>query len=188
MVPGVALGVLLVVAGCGSDASEKKSEEPSKAALECRESWKDLHADLEGRDSKTNPSALAPRWNGIVATVDYYAAGATADDCGKTIEDQEKAMDALTAFGTKLRPYDMELRLETVQEDAEAYANAPRPPAPEPSPAKKGKKAKKVPRPPKPAQVEAALKTLTKQAPLATEQQGPAWQQARPWTSMTRLR
>jgi hypothetical protein len=178
-VTGLVLGVLLVVAGCGSDASEKKSDEPSKAALECRDSWKDLEADVNGRDSLTYPSALAPRWNGIVATVDYYAAGATADDCGKTIETQKKNMAALTAFGAKLRPFDMEYRLQAVKEDAEAYASGPRPPAPKPSPAKKGKKAKKPPRPPKPADVKAALATLTKQAPLATEQQKPAWQQAR---------
>jgi hypothetical protein len=171
--------MLLVVAGCGSDESEKKADEPSKAALDCRESWKDLESDIAGRDTLTYPSALAPRWNAIAATVDYYSAGATADDCGKTIEDQKKAMAALTAFGAKLRPYDMEYRLQAVREDAEAYAEGPRPPAPEPSPAKKGKKAKKPPRPPKPADVKAALATLTKQAPLATEQQEPAWQQAR---------
>ena len=179
LVPGLVLGVLLVVAGCGSSDSEKKTEEPSKAALDCRESWKDLEAEVDGRDSRTNPSALAPRWNGIVATIDHYAAGATADDCEKTIEDQKKAMAALTAFGAKLQPFDMELRLKGVEEDAQAYADGPRPPAPEPSPAKKGKKAKKEPRPPKPADIKAALATLTKQAPLATEQQDPAWQQAR---------
>ena len=39
------LGVLLVTAGCGSDDSEKKADEPSKAALDCRDEWK----DLEGR-------------------------------------------------------------------------------------------------------------------------------------------
>ena len=179
LVPGLAIALLLVVAGCGSDDSEKKADEPSKAALDCRESWKDLEADVDGKDTPTYPSALAPRWNGIVATVDYYAAGATADDCGKTIEEQEKAIAALTAFGAKLRPFDMEYRLAAIKEDAEAYAAGPRPPAPKPSPAKKGKKPKKPPRPPKPADIKAALATLTKQAPLATKQQEPAWQQAR---------
>ena len=179
LVSGLVLGMLLVVAGCGSDESEEKADEPSKAALDCRDSWKDLEADVEGKDSMTNPSALAPRWNGIVATVDHYAAGATAEDCGKTIEDLQKNIVALTAFGAKLRPFDMEYRLEAVREDAAAYANGPRPPAPKSSPAKKGKKAKQAPRPPKPADIKAALTTLTKQAPLATEQQTPAWQQAR---------
>jgi hypothetical protein len=182
LVPGLVLGLLLVTAGCGSDESEKKADEPSKAALACRDSWKDLEADVDGRDSMTNPSALAPRWNSIVATVGYYAAGATADDCGETIEAAKKNMDALTAFGAKLRPFDMEFRLEAIELDATAYAAGPRPPAPKPSPAKKGKKAKKAEkpqRPPKPADVKAALATLTKQAPLATDQQAPAWQQAR---------
>ena len=179
LVSGLVIGILLVTAGCGSDESEKKADEPSKAALACRDSWKDLEADVDGKDSMTNPSALAPRWNGIVATVDHYVAGATADDCGTTIDEDKKNIAALTAFGAKLRPFDMEYRLEAIREDAEAYANGPRPPAPKPSPAKKGKKAKQAPRPPKPADIKAALQTLTKQAPLATEQQGPAWQQAR---------
>ncbi len=61
LVPGLVLGVLLVTAGCGSDDSEKKADEPSKAALDCRDEWKDLKADVDGEESKTNPSALAPR-------------------------------------------------------------------------------------------------------------------------------
>jgi len=179
LVPGLVLGALLVTAGCGSDGGEKEADEPSKAALDCRDEWKDLKSDVEGEESKTNPSALAPRWNSIGAAVEHYAASAKADDCGKTLDDEKKAMAALSAFVTKLKPYDMELRLETVKEDAEEYAAGPRPPAPKPSPAKKGKKAKKEPRPPKPADIKAALATLTKQAPLATDQQAPAWQQAR---------
>jgi len=176
---GLVLGLLLA-SGCGSDSGEKKSAEPSKAALDCRESWKDLKDDVKGRGSLTYPSALAPKWNGILAAANHYTASATADDCGKTISNEKKTIAALTAFGAKLRPYDMEYRLQAIQEDAEAYASGPRPPAPEPSPAKKGKKkAKKPPRPPKPADIKAALATLTKQAPLATEQQTPAWQQAR---------
>jgi hypothetical protein len=180
LVPGLVLGVLLVTAGCGSsDDSEQKADEPSKAALDCRDEWKDLEADIDEEESKTNPSALAPRWNSIGAAVEHYAASAKAADCEKTIDDEKKTMEALAAFATKLKPFDMELRLEMVKEDAEAYAAGPRPPAPEPSPAKKGKKAKKEPRPPKPADIKAALATLTKQAPLATDQQAPAWQQAR---------
>ena len=178
LVPGLVIGVLLVVAGCGSDDSEAKADEPSKAALECREQWKDLEADVEGRETQTYPSALAPRWNGIVAAVDYYAAGATADDCGKTIEDAEEGHRRADGLRGQAAPFDMERRLAAVKEDAEAYADGSPPPAPKPSPAKKGKKAKKPPRPPKPADIEAALATLTKQAPLATEQQEPAWQQA----------
>jgi hypothetical protein len=173
------LGLLLVTAGCGSDDSEKKADEPSKAALACRDEWKDLKADVDAEASKTNPSALAPRWNSIGAAVEHYATSAKANDCGKTIDDEKKARDALAAFVTKLKPYDMELRLDAVKDDAEAYAAGPRPPAPKPSPVKKGKKPKKEPRPPKPTDIKAALSTLTKQAPLATDQQAPAWEQAR---------
>jgi hypothetical protein len=179
LVPGLVLGMLLAVSGCGSDESGKKADAPSKAALDCRDEWKDLNADIDGEESKTNPSALAPRWNSIGAAVEHYVTSAQADDCGKTIDDQKKAMAKLTAFGKRLRPYDMELRLDAVKEEAEEYAAGPRPPAPKPSPAKKGKKAKKEPRPPKPADIKAALATLTKQAPVATDQQAPAWQQAR---------
>jgi hypothetical protein len=179
LVPGLVLGVLLATAGCGSDDSEKKADEPSKAALDCQGEWKDLKADVEEEESKTNPSALAPRWNSIGAAVEHYATSAKANDCGKTLDDEKKAMDSLAAFTTKLKPFDMELRLKLVKDGAEEYAAGPRPPAPKPSPAKKGKKAKQAPRPPKPADIKAALQTLTKQAPLATEQQEPAWQQAR---------
>ena len=49
LVPGLVLGVLLATAGCGSDDSEKEADEPSKAALDCREEWQDLKADVDGR-------------------------------------------------------------------------------------------------------------------------------------------
>ena len=131
LVPGLVLGVLLVTAGCGSDDSEKKADEPSKAALDCRDEWKDLKADVDGEESKTNPSALAPRWNSIGAAVEHYATSAKADDCGKTLDDQKKAMAALTAFATKLKPYDMELRLERSRRTRRSTppARVPRPPS-----------------------------------------------------------
>jgi hypothetical protein len=177
MVLGPLLALLLPLAGCGS-ADEQKSDEPSKAALSCRDEWHDLEAALGGRNSMTNPSALSPRWNTIAATVDYYATSASADDCGATVEAQQTAMDDLTSFATKLAPYDMELRLDEVKSDAGAYAAGPRLPAPKPSPTKKGKKEKRPLAPPTPAVVAAALTTLTAQAPVATAQQGPGWQQA----------
>ena len=67
----------------------------------------------------------------------------------------------------------MELRLTKVRSAAQTYASST------PRPAPKAKKGKKQPeQPPKPAAVKAALATLTKQAPVATKEQGPAWQQA----------
>lgn len=183
LVPALLLALLLPLTGCGSTDGDEAdgADEPSKAALSCREQWGDLEAEVDGRNSMTNPSALAPRWTTIAATVDYYATSARASDCGESLEAQERAMDDLSAFGTELAPYDMELRLDLVQEDAEEYAASPTPPAPEPSPKKKKKgknKQKRTPAPPTPAAVARALKTLTAQAPVATQEQGPGWQQA----------
>ncbi len=172
------LSVLLATTGCGSEDAEK-SEGPSKAATSCREQWKDLESEVEGLGARTNPSALPSRWNTIAATIDYYATSAQSSDCGKTLESQEKAMDDLSAFGTRLAPYDMELRLGDAQADAEKYAAGPVPANPSPSPTKKGKKQpKRTPPPPSPADIALALKTLTAQAPVATRQQLAGWQQA----------
>jgi hypothetical protein len=179
MFRGLLLTLMLVLTACGSEAAE--DDGPSKSALACREKWKNLEATVDGRDTRTNPSDLAARWNNIAATVEYHASSASGKGCDSAIDAQKKAIDDLGAFGAKLAPYDMELRLAQVKSDAEAYAAAPRPPAPSPSAKKSGKKNKKpVPNPaPKPADVAAALKALTTQAPLATRQQDPAWQQAR---------
>ena len=180
-----ALGAVLalVVAGCGSGGT--KDDEPSKATVACRDQWKDLGKQVRGNDEKSNPSALAPRWNSVVATIEYYASSAKASGCDEAIDRQKEAISSLTEFGTKLAPYDMELRLEQVRDDAEDYAAAPRPPATTPSAAPKDKKKQKKQKKPKPIQAPApssisdAVKTLTSQAPVATTQQGPGWQQAR---------
>jgi hypothetical protein len=182
-VAGVTLALLL--AGCGSN--EKKvvrDEGPSKETLACRGEWKDLGQEVEGRDEQTNPSALAPRWNSVVATIGYYETSATEKDCDDAIDRQQESINKLTSFAAKLAPYDVELKLDRVRDDAEAYAAGPRPPRPKPSPVPKGKKQnakkpKRPPLPPKPADIAAALKTLVAQAPVATRQQGPGWQQAR---------
>lgn len=182
-VVGVALALLLT--GCGSDEKKTvKDEGPSKETLACRGEWKDLGQEVEGRDERTNPSGLAPRWNNIVATIDYYATSASEKDCDDAIDRQQESISKLTAYAAKLAPYDTELKLERVHTDAEAYAAGPRPPRPKPSPVPKNKKQqtrkpKQPPLPPKPADIAAALKTLVAQAPVATRQQGPAWQQAR---------
>ena len=174
--PALLLALLLTLTGCGSPDEEAEADEPSKATVACREKWKALEDKVGDRASKTEPSALAPRWNSIEATISYYANGAKASDCETAYAAQQKAMAALIAFGAKLRPYDMELRLKAVKAAAEKYAAGPRP---QPSPAPKNKKQKPTPKAPKPASIGAAVKALNKQAPLATEQQGAGWQQAR---------
>ena len=173
------MALVLLLAGCGSD--EKPADQPSKATMACRGQWKDLGAQVRGNDEKTNPSALAPRWNTVVATIDYYVSSAKASDCGEALDRQKAAIGALTAFGARLAPYDMELRLEQVRDAAQKYAAGPRPtPSPSPATKKKSKKhAKKPPLPPAPPTIAAAVKTLVSQAPVATQQQGPGWSQAR---------
>ncbi len=156
------VGLLAALAGCGSSSDEGSSAEPSKAAVACRSQWKGLGEDVDGRESGTTPSALASRWNNLSASVDHYATAASAEDCGQTLDQQRESIVALTAFAPKLEPYDMQLRLEQVQADARRYASGPQP----------------APRAPTPAAVGRALKTLAEQAPAATEQQGPGWEQA----------
>src|SRR4051812_23127092 len=172
----LSVAVVVLLAGCGDD---KPTRGPDPATAACRGHWKDLRQQVSGHDEKTNPSALAERWNSVVATIDYYASTAKPSGCDEAIKRQKEAITALTQFEAKLAPYDMELRLGGVRKTAEAYAAGP---APSPSPTPKGKKGDKKkaePAPPTPDQVAAALKALTSQAPVATEQQGPGWQQAR---------
>jgi hypothetical protein len=177
--------MLLLVAGCGGGSS--KGDGPDKAIAACRGQWKDLASQVRGNDQKTNPSALAERWNSVVVTVDYYVDSAKSSGCDEAITRQKAAIAALTAYGEKLAPYDMELRLAEIRDQAEAYAAGPRPsPSPSASATPKTKKDKKnqkkpkaPPPPPAPATISDAVKSMTTQAPLATQQQGPGWQQAR---------
>ena len=179
--------LLAAAAGCGGDGGKSgRAGSPSKAALSCRAEWKDLRGEVEGPSSRANPSALAPRWNAVAATAEYYATSASGSDCGTNIDGQRKSIAALAAFSAKLAPYDMQQRLDDVKAGAEKYAAGARPPAPKPSPAATGKKGgkkkahqKPPPRAPKPADIGTALKTLTQQAPVATREQGPGWEQAR---------
>lgn len=172
------LAALVVgLAGCGGTAKPEPSG-PSAATLECRQQWRDLGKEVTGNESLTQPSSLASRWRNISATLDYYAVSAKSTDCGDQLARQRGAFRALEDLSARLQPFDMELQLGVVQGSAETYATSPRPPAPSPSPSKKGTKSTKEPRPPKPATIAAALRTLTEQAPAATEDQRPGWQQA----------
>jgi len=167
------LGLLLVLAGCGSSTEDDGTATPSKATAACRQKWKDLAGTVGDRDRATTPSTLPQRWTTVAATIDYYAASAKKSDCAAGLPSQKKAIAALAAFSTRVAPYDMELRLQKVRSAAETYASST------PKPAPKAKKGKKQPKqPPKPAAVKAALAKLTKQAPVATKEQDPAWQQA----------
>lgn len=199
----VLLALLFTAAGCGSDHSTA-AKKPDKDVLSCRGKWRSLGNGIEGHDTSTNPSALAPRWGSITGAVQHYSASATAKDCGTTLEEEKKSVAALAAFGARLAPYDMELRLSKVKDAAQTYASTPTPMPPSPSasssaaprpapsrratprsnpsgsnPPGQGNKHKPAPTPPAPSVVAAALRTLTTQARLATAQQAPGWQQAR---------
>jgi hypothetical protein len=174
---------LAMLSGCGDDAG-KKQDQPSKAALACRAKWQQLGEDIKPQVDLTQPSALPRRWNTVAATVDYYRTTATKADCGDRLDEQQQAIASLKTFSARLTGFDMEAQLALVKQDAQAYAAGPWPaaPTPSPTPTKQKKKRHKLQpkpvRPPKPALVSQALATLTTQAPIATQQQGPGWEQA----------
>ena len=175
--PVVAM-LLLVPVGCGQESAGKPNaaatKKPDPGAEDCRSQWADLGKSVEGNEEKTEPSAMAERWNAVVATIDYYAAAATKADCEDRLDAQKSAITALTAFQGRLRPYDVEYRFAQVRSDAEKYAAGPQPSAPKPR--KKG--AKPPAAPPAPKDVGAAMKTVTDQAATAAKDQAPGWQQA----------
>lgn len=168
------------LAACGSD--DAATAKPSKAATECRTQWKKLGDDISAQTELTTPSALPQRWNTVAATIDYYSTSATGKSCGDQIDEQQKAITALKGWSAQLTGYDMEAQLALVKADATAYAAGPWPKAPKATPAPgKKKTTKKLPepgRPPKPALVGTALTSLTSQAPIASQQQAPGWEQA----------
>jgi hypothetical protein len=176
--------LVLLLTGCGG--GDAKSDGPDKSTVACRGQWKDLGKQVRGNDQKSNPSALAERWNSVAVTISYYAQSAKSSGCDAAIERQKQAISALTDYGERLAPYDMELRLAEIRDQAEAYAAGPRPtPSPSASPTpekthekKKQKKPKPPPLPPAPTAIAAAVTSMTAQAPVATQQQGPGWQQA----------
>lgn len=172
-----ALLAVLAFAGCGEETKDKPAASSDKATAECRNSWRDLGAQLGNVTELTVPSALPSRWNSVSATIDYYASSATAKHCDEVLDNQRKAIAALQMFSMQLQPFDMELALNQVREPATAYAQGPWPEAA----ATKGPQGRKGPqanRPPKPAEVAKALAELTRLAPQATQEQEPGWKQA----------
>lgn len=162
------LVLMVTLAGCGGAAEPTgpragKTTAPDRETADCRDQWRALGQEIKGNDEVTVPSALPERWTSVIATVDYYATSAKATDCKDRLDAQRKAIEQLTTFSAALRSWDMEYRLGLVKASAAKYAASPAP--------KKGNR-------PKPKQVAAALKELTTQAPVATQQQDPAWQQA----------
>lgn len=173
----VLVAFALVLAGCGSDSKDATAK-PSKAATACRQQWKKLGKQIATEAAQTNPSALPQRWNTVAATIDYYSTSATGKGCSDQLAEQQKAISALEAWSAQLTGFDMQAQLALVQQGATAYAGGPWPAAPSPTPKKHKKKQPTPVRPPQPALVGAALKALTAQAPVASQQQAAGWGQA----------
>lgn len=172
-VPGAALVAALLLGlgttGCSEEKSRAAEPEPTGLS-ECREQWEDVAESVEGLDEDARPSALAPRWTSVLATVDYYVTSDTAEDCQQHIETQLEAITALRQFSTRVQPFDMEFQADQVAPDVGRYLADPLP-APV-----KGAKGKLV-KPPTKEAVSQALDVLTDNAAAANSELAPGWGQ-----------
>jgi hypothetical protein len=163
-----ALAVLLVA--CGEGAGSTSASKAERALKECHAQWKEVGQTVLGMNEDTNPSALADRWNTVIATVDYYQTVDTAKGCQATIESQLRAVTALRQFGEKLRPYDMTYQLGQVRAAVDLYLNDE---LPAPGRDQNGT----LVRPPTKAAVSAAMQTLAENAVQANVELAPGWEQ-----------
>jgi hypothetical protein len=123
-------------------------------------------------DEDPNPSALADRWNSVIATVQYYRNVDTAKDCQQLVETQLKAVTSLRQFSEKLRPYDMTYQLSQVRAAIDLYLNDPLP-----KPARDENHKRVLP--PTKTEVSAAMQTLTDNAAKANAELQPGWEQTK---------
>lgn len=162
------LAVALVA--CGESPSSSAAAKSQRALEECRAQWRDVGDSVLGMDQDSHPSALADRWNSVIATVEYYKTTDTAKDCQSRIEAQLKAVTALRQFSEKLRPYDMTYQLDQVRAAIDLYLNDPLPAA------ARDDRGRTV-QPPTKAAVTAAMKTLSENAEQANVELQPGWAQ-----------
>jgi hypothetical protein len=160
------------LSACGQSATSSPHTKATGPVAACHAQWDDVAETVVGMDQDENPSALADRWNSVIATVDYYRTADTAKDCQRRVDAQVEAVSALRQFSDKLRPYDMTYQLGQVRAAIDLYLNDPLP-APVRNDA-----GKKTPPPPKKA-VRAAMATLAANAAAANEELQPGWQQTR---------
>lgn len=163
--------LLTLLAGCGSTATPvqhpaRATPSLSAQAVACRGQWTDLGASLTGRDQAGYDSALAERWNSVLATIAYQAASATGRSCATALSAQRTAITQLETFGTRLRPFDMPYQLSTASASVQKFlASSP--------PAASGRA-----KPPSEKQVRQALTTLKTYAAASAADLRPGWQQA----------
>jgi hypothetical protein len=157
--------------GCGQAGNAHPAAKAGQHAVDaCRSQWKDVAESVVGMDQDDNPSALADRWNSVIATVDYYRTTDEAKDCQRRVDAQLEAVTALRQFSEKLRPYDMTYQLGQVRAAIDLYLNDPLP-----APAR-NENGKKTP-PPSKAAVSTAMTTLARDAAAANAELQPGWQQ-----------
>ena len=168
----LATAFVVSVAACGDSADSSAAAKAERALEECRAQWADVGDSVVGMDQDPNPSALADRWNSVIATVEYYQTTDSAKDCQTTIETQLKSVTSLRQFSEKLRPYDMAYQLSQVRAAIDLYLNDP---LPEPVRDESGKRVS----PPTKAAVTAAMQTLTDNAAQANVELQPGWEQTK---------
>jgi hypothetical protein len=168
----VATLLVVALAACGQGAKSDTDAKAARALKDCRAQWADVGESVLGLDQDPNPSALADRWNNVIATVQYYKTVDSAKNCQSTIETQLKAVTSLRQFGEKLHPYDMTYQLEQVRAAVDLYLNDP---LPEPV---RGP-GHKVVKPPTKEAVTQAMQTLTDNAQQANEELAPGWEQTK---------
>jgi hypothetical protein len=166
----VALAVVLTA--CGGGSKSDAAAKADRAVKDCRAQWAEVGESVVGLDEDPNPSALADRWNSVIATVDYYKTTDSAKDCQTGIDTQQKAITALRQFSEKLRPYDMTYQLTQVRASVDLYLNDPLP-----DPARNENH--KLVRPPTKAAVSDAMQTLTDDAAEANVELEPGWEQTK---------
>ena len=168
----LATAVAVSLAGCGNGADSSAAAKSERALEACRAQWKDVGDSVVGMDRDPNPSALADRWNTVIATIDYYQTADSAKDCQTTIETQLKAVTSLRQFSEKLRPYDMTYQLDQVRAAIDLYLN-------DALPGPVRDENHKLIQPPTKAAVATAMQTLTDNAAQANAEIQPGWEQTK---------
>lgn len=168
----VATSLAVVLAGCGQGGGTDTDTKAERELAACRAQWKDVGETVVGMDQDPNPSALADRWNSVIATVEYYQTSDSAKDCQANVETQLKAVTSLRQFSEKLRPYDMAYQLAQVRPSVDLYLN-------DPLPAPVRDENHKLLKPPTKAAVASAMQTLTDNAAPANAELQPGWEQTK---------
>jgi len=162
----------VTLSGCGDDAHSEARAKAERAIKDCRAQWSDVGDSVAGMDQDPNPSALAERWNSVIATVDYYKTSTSAKNCQANVETQLKAVTSLREFSDKLHPYDMAYQLAQVRASVDLYLN-------DPLPAPVRDENHKLVKPPTKAAVTTAMQTLTDNAAPANAELEPGWEQTK---------